>query len=250
MTATINSVARAALFSMQLPIHYYVEALHYGLTCLHELNLDVLKVTKKVRLTTNAFSEVTLPVDFENIVELSAKCGQYLIPYLRNPLLTSLANLNGSTQIPFTPPANTEVEETAWGYYYHYNDYGEHLGKKFSGKGERAGGFNVIPERGVIFLGNLTPAGTIVVLEYLSNYAATTTGGPITNYEYYLNSYAVDAITNYILWKMSSNTQRLHQQNLERIYMNSLRILRARMNELTVAQVKDIINMKRRMSIK
>lgn len=249
--STIDSITRSALFNMQLPIHYYVEALHYALTCLHELHLDSLQMTKTVRLTTNAFSEIELPDDYENVVGVSVQCGQYLIPYLKNPILTPLPNLNGSTQIPFTPPTNTETVETYWGYaYYYMNDYGESLGKKFGGNGSRGGGFRVIPERNVIFLGNLTPAGTTIVLEYLAKYSPTTVGTPITSYEYWVNSYAVDCITAYIEWKMSRNTQRLVQQNYENRYYNALRIFRARMSEITAAGIKDVINMRRQMAIK
>ena len=250
--STIDSITRSALFNMQLPIHYYVEALHYALTCLHELHLDTLQVTKTTRLTTNAFSEITLPADYENVVGVSVECGQYLIPYLKNPILNPLANLNGSTQIPYTAPTeNTEIIETYWGYaYYYMNDYGESLGKQFGGNGSRGGGFKVIPERNVIFLGNLTPAGTTIVLEYLAKYSPTTVGTPITSYEYYVNSYAVDCITAYIEWKMSRNTQRLVQQNFKEQYYNALRICRARMSEIGAKDIKDMINMKRQMAIK
>jgi hypothetical protein len=249
--SAIDSITRSALFNMQLPLHYYVEALHYGLTCLHELNLDSLQVTKTVRLTSNAFSEITLPDDYENVVSVNAQMGQYLIPYLKNPILTPLPNLNGSTQIPYTPTKNTEVTETFWGYaYYYMNDYGERLGKKFGGNGSRGGGFKVIPERNVIFLGNLTPTGTTIVLDYLTKYKAVTTGDPITGYEYYVNSYAVECITAFIEWKMSRNTQRLVQQNFKDQYYNALRIFRARMSEITAAGIKDAINMKRYMAIK
>ncbi len=233
-------------------MHYYVESLHYALNCLHELNLDVLQATKKERIEVNAFSEIELPADFENIVGVYAEYGQYRIPYLINHILTELPNLDGSTQIPFVAPSNTEICETSWGYFYYYfNDYGEYLGKNWGGYGNRTGGFAVIPERNVIFLGNLTPEGTIIQLEYISKYSPTTAGSPtITSYEYYVDQYAVDTITNYVLWKMSRNDSRLLQQNLERQYYNSLRILRARMNTLTAAEVKDIANLSRRMSIK
>ena len=253
MITTIDSITRSTLFSMQLSIHYYIEAVHHALNCLHELNLDVLQVTKKVRIQSNAFSEIVLPNDFENVVAVYAEYGQYLIPYLRSYILNELPNLNGSTQIPFEPPSNTDVCDTTWGWYYNYyfNDYGEYLGKNFQGYGDRAGGFRVIPERNVIFLGNLTPQGTTIQLEYIAKYAPTTTGSPtITSYEYYVNQYAVDTITNYVLWKMSRNDSRLIQQNLEREYYNSLRKLRGRMNELNTVTIKDIINIKRRMSIK
>lgn len=253
MITTIDSITRGALFSMQLPIHYYVEALYHSLNCLHELNLDVLQVTKKVRIESNEFSEITLPDDFENVVGVFAEYGQYLIPYMRNHILNELPNLDGSTQIPFTVPANTDICETSWGWFYSYyfNDYGEYLGKNFAGSGDRGGGFAVIPERNVIFLGNLTPEGTVIQLEYIAKYAPTTVGSPtVTSYEYYVNQYAVETITNYTLWKMSRNDSRLQQQNLERIYHNSLRILRARMNELTTAQIKDLINISRRLAIR
>lgn len=253
MITTIDSITRGALFSMQLPIHYYIEALYHSLNCLHELNLDVLQVTKKVRIESDEFNEITLPDDFENAVGVYAEYGQYLIPYMRSYILNELPNLDGSTQIPFTVPVNTDVCETNWGWFYSYyfNDYGEYLGKKFGGFGDRAGGFAVIPERNRIFLGNLTPEGTVIQLEYLAKYAPTTTGSPtVTSFEYYVNQYAVETITNYVLWKMSPNASRLVQQNLQQDYYNSLRKLRARMNELDVAQVKDIINLSRRMAIK
>lgn len=248
--STIDSITRSVLFDMGLSMHYYVYALNHGLTCLHELHQDTLQVTKKTRLTVNAFSEITLPTDFENVVGVYAEMSQYLIPYLINPILTSLPNLDGTTQIPYTPPPNTEIEETNWGLAYYYNDNGEFLGRNFGGKGSRGGGFNVIRERNVIFLGNLTPAGTVIVLEYLPKAQATTSGDPITSYEYWINDYAVETIRAYITWKMSRTGNRLVVQNLQQVYANAHRILRGRMNELDGTAIKDIITMKRRFAPK
>lgn len=159
---TVDQLVRGALANMQLPIHYYAQALSYALEFLQtNVEHDSLGTLTRVALTLDADREAALPSDFDQVVNVAYNRGNYLV-YI--PEERQLKDLDSSIDVG----DETLVVIPYTNYYYSnfVNTYGEHLGKYYglhSGAGEHYSIDNNKLICGYAFSENET-----VYLEYLS----------------------------------------------------------------------------------
>ncbi len=73
-TPTVDGIVRSSLMTLGLPIHYYVQFLHYALKCLNqELNMDTLPLIKTIEVTLDSNNELQIPRDFIDVIKLGRK---------------------------------------------------------------------------------------------------------------------------------------------------------------------------------
>jgi len=231
---TIDSIVRSALISQGLTIHHYYQFFHYAQKCFRELNLDTLKTVQVTELTIGNGNSVSLPSDFIDWVKVGIKVGQYVKPLVQLPSLMKTPNRDAN--------GNEITYPEMWrGYYLQVNgnDRGEHLGKDYGhGNGSSADSFTFVPGRNELRFDISYPKGNKILLEYIGYGTNANTTTSIT-------MYAQDTVENYIIWKYKCslrNSPVATQQMAMQEYYNSLRILRGRLNAVTV---QDIIRISR-----
>ena len=70
-TTSIDGIVRSNMMTMGLPIHYYVQFMHYALKCLNqELNMDSLPLIKTIEVSLDTNNEMSIPRDYIDIVKL------------------------------------------------------------------------------------------------------------------------------------------------------------------------------------
>jgi len=119
------------------------------------------------------------------------------------------------------------------GYYVNYNDHLEYTGRDYGGRMSRTDTFKVIKERNEIQLHEDLQA-TYIVLEYVSD------GSEIDNATQ-ITPYAKSTFEAFINWKHKENGRSYGEGERERAQQNfnkQHRILRARMSDLTLSDIK------------
>lgn len=229
---TVDSIVRSYLASRQLPIHYYVQALHFALKCLRELDLHVLQNVKATRITVDNFGEASIPTDYIDWVRMGAEVNRVVRNFTKNDKINILTKTDGQdNRIPYSDDSATLVyppsyEGLFWTNY--TSDYGENYGKFWGMKDlSRGDEFKIIPERRKIAVGGDLPAGSTLYLEYIyySPVSALSTVTP----------YAEETIEAYIALQFAkwSNNKLGEQDRLKAEFMNSRRKLKASMHEMT-----------------
>jgi hypothetical protein len=122
------------------------------------------------------------------------------------------------------------------GYTVRWNDHLEFTGRYFGARVDRSDSFKVIPERNEIQLHNNIQANDIV-LEYISD------GSAIDNATQ-INPYAKATLEAYINWKYKENNRSYSEgerDRAQRQFDHQHRILRGRMNDMTMSDLRAII---------
>lgn len=239
VVANIDSIVRRWLLEKGLPIHFYAEGLFHASTCLRELTIDTLQIVNTVRLPINSYYAVDLPEDYVDDVMCGVPVGQYVQPIPKQDTLSSLrlTDLNGEYTNYATEDTeaavldSTAVVALAW--YWNINDYGENIGRYFGmAGGASPNTYKVVKERRQIQLPE-SFIGSSVILVYISDGQSVDAATQIETQAFY-------ALQSWIAWKQSPNAQ--NQFSPEgRYFINEKRKLRARMNELTLNDIKDTI---------
>ena len=238
-TYTLDNIVRAALSERGYTMHWYLQFLQFGIDSFRELNFDVLKNVKSVRLPVGSYQAVTLPCDFVDFVRVGNELGQYIYPHGEKQDSFNRLNkfdANGG-KIPY---GDIESEngfvpndwQGFWGTTY-VNSYGEHTGRIFNNFSGFRDSFVVLRERNEIQL-DVSYAGKEIVLDYI-------TDGVSTDATTAVHPYAYDTIKNYIFWRMKENARQYNLQERQlakEAYYNSLRTLRARMFSIDVNDIK------------
>jgi hypothetical protein len=239
---TIDSIIRRYLLEKGLPIHYYAEALFNASTCFRELNIDTLQVVNTKRLPINAYFAVDLPEDFVDDVMVGVPAGQYVQPIPKKTTTTPLRLTDADGN--YTTYATQQVDGVdvvqydgnfipAIGWYWNINDLGESVGRYFGASGGAAPNtYSIVRERRQIQLPE-SFIGTSIILMYISDGQTIDSASQIDVQAFY-------TIQSWLMWKQSPNANNLYSPE-GRYYTNEKRKLRARMNELTLNDIKDII---------
>jgi len=243
---TLDKIVRRNLLAHRLPLHHYVEGLVHATTCLRELSLDSLLIINTVELTVNDYFAVDIPCDLVDWVRAGIKMGQFVQPITQRETINPLHNYNSQGQIiPYQQPATFNMEFPFWpGYWMFQNidDLGENLGRLYGyNTGIPANGFMFLPERNQIQLTETFNSNTLV-LEYISD-------GQNSDNATRVDVYAQNAIDSFINWKRSRNAD--IEKSLEGYaFYNQRRIFRARKNQLTPWDLRQILYRNYRASIK
>lgn len=242
ITTTLDSIVRRALLESNVSIHWYGEYLFHAATCLRELSFDSLQLINSANLPTDETASVQLPGDFVDDLAVCIPSGQSLSKLPKQDWITPL-RLNSSTTGAFVPydgnSDDNENGETVWGYpfggftfFWNVDAYGEGLGGNYGSKGGTSSGYKLIREQRRI---QLTEdfISTNVVLLYISDGQSIDAASQIT-------PMAWAAIQSYIEWKRSANKNNDFSPE-GRAFYNQRRLLRARLNDLDVTTIKNII---------
>lgn len=229
MTYTnIDSIVRSALMTQGVTIHYYLTFMHMALKCLREIHLHHLGAISSVELTVNQFREIQLPDNYIDWIKVGYKKARYVVPMGTNSSYNRLPRISDAGQQIAYDQLGGESTFDPYNAFY-YSQYGEDLGKAYGlGEGTRLDVFKVIPERGVVQIGESVSPGDKIVLEYLAQQDFTSASTLVS-------PYAEEAIESYIAMKFAEvkGSRVADIEMLRRNYSNARRMLRASNNELT-----------------
>jgi hypothetical protein len=237
-------------------MHYYFRFLKYGADAIRELSYDTCPTIIPVTLTLNNYFAVDLPCDFLDIARIGIPVGQLVHPISQRDSINNAINYSATTglPVPYTNPGHTgEINDpAAFPYYPGYwmfpniDDLGESLGRMYGfPNGYNGISYKFIRERNQIQFNENFPSQT-VVLDYIGSGECTTNATQVI-------PYAIATIEAYIDWKY-----KLHQRNsnmglteeAKRLFGAEWRKLRARMDELDLDQIRQILQRSYRSSPK
>lgn len=234
----IDSIVRRWLLEEGYPIHWYAEGLFHASAGLRELSFDSLQIVNSRQLPVNDYFAIDLPEDFVDDVMLGIPVGGEIqaVPknYSLNPLRATTSDgdyTQYNTATTINSVATAYLPYALW--YYNFNDYGEPTGRYFGARGGAIqNGYKVIKERRQIQVTESFTA-TDAILMYISD-------GQSLDAASQIDTRAFEAIKSYIAWKCSSNKNNNFSPEGQN-WHNQRRLLRARMNDFTVTDIRNII---------
>lgn len=238
---SLDRIVRSVLNQNGLTMHWYFPFLKLAADCLRDQHFDRLRVVqcKKLEVDTRDRS-VPLPCDYLDWVKVGVEVGQMVRPLVQMDSINRLNNYDENGQIT-TYGRATEDDYDVWNRAsldITHNIHGEHIGRLFNFRTNNSReGFKEIRERGVIQLSEEVSADYII-LEYISD------GTQLVDAASKINPYATRTIETYIEWKKSPNRNNIYSPEADQ-HFAAAKILRARMNPLTVADYRRIIKRNR-----
>jgi hypothetical protein len=238
ITTSLDIIVRRNLLETGHPIHYYTEYLYHSATCLRELSFSTLKIINSANLPVNDYGAIDLPDDFNDDLAVCLPIGQTLKPLPKQDWITPL-RIHDSTTGQFVPYQDNTPSGTFWGFplvgtiwFWNFNEFGEPTGRFYGARGGSNSGYKLLRERRQIQLSE-DLIGTNVVLLYISD------GQSIDNATQ-IDPKAFSTITAYINWKRSPN--RDNKDGAEgRNFYNQMRTLNARLDDLDIPTIKNIV---------
>lgn len=238
-TYTLDNITRNALADRGYTMHWYLQFLTYAIDALRQLNMDVLQNVKSVRLPVNSYKAAALPVDYVDYIRVGNEVGQYINPF--GEKRDSFNRLNkfdsqGNKASYGDIEAQNGILPNNWeGFWYtnYINDKGEHLGRIFNNFNGFRDSFAIIRERSEIQL-DTSYTGKEIVMDYIST-------GLTVDASNNIHPYAIDAIKAYIFWKMKEHGRQYgsgERAYAKDEYYNQLRVLRARMNNIDINDIR------------
>lgn len=237
-TRTLDKVVRDKLLEIGYPIHYYLPVLHHAQSCLDSLshNHNFGSNVKEAKFTPTTYGRVILSGEVIDVVGVFGIVGGERKEFKLNQELTIVQKVDGSTLLPWLEDDSTIPE---------YRNSGssgvleqvsaQELPTIYYPSSQVDYEYNVDLAQSQLVLGprvNLTE----VYIRYLSNGVSGTAANMV-------HPYAVDAIHAYIDWKLSESERRAQSETMRKKseFHNQQRILRAKMNPLTLAQMYSIL---------
>lgn len=241
---TIDKVVRGVLLQKGYPIHFYVQCLVYAARCFEEISFDSIGNIRSKKLEINEFGEVIIPGDCVDVIAAGLINGQYLQPTVHATGMNRLENFDSNGDratygegevLNGIVPANVVT----------WNGHGENVGRRFGHRGRRTDVFQVIPERNVIQFDEQVDAD-YAVIQYISD-------GSESDNATMIHPYAIQTLEDYIKWQLKENGRSYSEYDkdrMRRIFEHSHMVLRARMNPLTMDDIRAIIKKNTHGSIK
>jgi hypothetical protein len=238
VTTSIDSIVHSALMTLQLPLHWYIDGLHYGLKCVQEMGYRDLPNIKSVRLTISAAKTVTLPTDYVDWIRIGTDRGQYVSRYGADRNMNRLAPATGTSYGDVF--ADSTLFPYNWAYYpSHLTDYNEFNGRFFGQTPTPSNNFLEVRERGVIQMDSTAVVGTSITLDYIYFDSAAATS--------LVHPYAALVIEAYIVWKIKETSRGMQKVNrfeaprLKDEYHVALRQFRANIFNITIQDMERAI---------
>lgn len=236
---SVDKVVRRNLLERGLPIHYYFEEMLHVTSCLRQLTCDTLLIVNQVELTVNSYGAVDMPGDFKDDVGLFIPVGGVLHPIPKRESLNSARTHNSTgTFVPYADDINKQGVtifgfNTNWLWFWNINDYGEPTGRYYGAHGAgKQNGYKVVKERRQIQLTGTFTSDTAVLI-YISD-------GQSADNATQIEVDATDTLQGYVNWKSGPNA--LNENSPEaRSFWNQRRLLRARFNDLSITDLRDVL---------
>lgn len=243
-TVTLDAIVRNFIVKRQYTIHWYVPFIVYAKDCLRQLTEDDLLLINTKLLPVNDYNAVDLPADFLDYTMVGVKVGQNVKPLVETNKINPMINRNDDLEpIRYDESPVGDNEQIFYGqlspFYWStvfWNQWGEPTGRLFGlGAGATCDTFSVFPERNQIQLTESLSVDNIV-LEYISD-------GMNADAATRISPYAYDTIDAYIKWQMMCNTRTYslgEQEYAKQEYIDQRKILRARLNPMTIEMWKRV----------
>ena len=240
--ATLDSVVRRGLLEANLPIHYYFEYMIHSASCIRELSFDTLKIVNTISLPVNSYGAVDLPDDFVDDVAVCLPGGINLAPLPKQNSINPIRLHDSSTgaYVPQNTVSNTAgVDDSffwgsaGWMWYWNVNDFGEPTGRFFGSAGGTQRGYKIIKERRQIQM-SFDFAGDSIILQYISD-------GQSVDAASQIDTRAIQCIRAWQEWKKSPNANNEYSPEAM-TFWNRKKNLRARLNDMSITDIKNIIH--------
>jgi hypothetical protein len=219
-TKSINLIVRDTLLTLGLPLHYYTRFLHHALIITDELGLDFdMGNVKTTELSVTSYGRVILPADVIDIIDVSAKYGDRLVPFERDRQLNKKYNFDDSGNKIKYPDPITEQQ------------YRELYDRLYGKERDPHYRYDIDKTNSELVLGNKNDL-TKVTVTYTSSAVSKSSANTVT-------PYANDVITKYILLQYTIATGgKVGDRQLAMMeYNNSRRVFRSRMNAMDKAEI-------------
>jgi len=248
---SLHKIITGYLLQRRYPIHFYVEFLVYANRGFQELHFDSLKNVRTKKLPLNSYGAATLPCDYMDWSKIGVPNGQFIKPLANRPGLSRLNSFDDTGEKVAYPSEDDPAFRSPFGLYVglgysvRYNDKLENTGRLYGSRGNQSQTFGVFVERNEIQV-NIDVNATEMVLEYISD------GQEIDNATM-VHPYAIHTIEAWINWKHKENNRSYSEgerMRAQRQFELQHRILRARLNPISVADIKAIINRNNHAAIK
>tara|TARA_A100001201_G_scaffold101606_1_gene87243 strand:+ start:4305 stop:5063 length:759 start_codon:yes stop_codon:yes gene_type:complete len=236
-TRTLDHIVRNTLLDLQLPLHYYVRFLHYGIRCLEELNYDIPINVKITKLDVTSYQRAILPSDFVDVVDVSAKYGEHLLQLSLDPELNTSYNYEEGTtnKIKFPDPApvsfDNELIYSTVNNFGQYNEVGENIGRHYGLAADQKQSYNIDKINGELVFDNALSVSEVTVT-YVSDGITTSSANTVT-------PYAEDTINKYIKYQRSLNSNASANKIglLKQEFVLAKKKLKSRLNALSFADI-------------
>jgi hypothetical protein len=230
---SLDEAITSVLLKKGYPIHYYLQCLKYACDCLREINFDELALIKSEKILINEYKAIMIPFDYVDIVRIGVGSGQFIQPLVNRRGINRLNNRqDGGAIIKYGNPQGDELLYDSL--LSHHNQNGESVGKYYGFNARAiADGYTILKERNEIQLDENINAD-YVILDYISD-------GTEINAATHITPYAQATIEAYINWQLKENNRTYNEgekQRAENTYYHQRRILRARLNEITLDDIK------------
>lgn len=243
MTFTnLDTITRRTLIERRLPLHWYVEFLVHGASCLRELTFDTLKIINSATLIPNSAGQANLPCDFVDEVCVCITHGQFLSPMVHRDNITPLINYSQTGQpIPYGGSSDglgNVFLPDGWpinSWFWNIDDFGESLGRMFGTDTTlfNPNGYKIFKERRQVQFTETSTRCSYVLL-YISDGQTIDNASQIT-------PMAINALQAWTDWKRSKNAA--DPKSKEGFgYSNAKRNLRSRLSDIdSLEDIKQII---------
>jgi hypothetical protein len=247
---SVDTITRSILLKKQLPIHWYAQFLKHVCDGIRELSFDTLKVVNSVVLTINPNgSYANLPDDYVDFTLVGLPRGQFVQPVVQRNSISRLPAYNTTGQIiDYGKPENV-IDFPFWPGWYMFqtiDDLGENVGRLYGyNTGYNRGSYKIIRERGVIQFDEQFPSA-ICALEYISNGQNADSATRVDpQAQACVEAYADH---HFELDKIKANPAMI--QIKEREFGRQWRLLRARLSDATIYDIRQALYRAYSMTIK
>ncbi len=238
VTRTLDKVVRDKLMSIGYPIHYYLPVLHHAQQCLDELSQQFnfggnVKETKETPLS---YGRVNIPADAIDVIAVFGVVGGERKQFVLNENLTRFQKLNGVTPVRWLEDDDSLPEQNGTGSSALLEQTAPYeIPTVYYPNDEVVYEYNIDQTTSQIIFGPRVEV-TEVYLWYVSNGVSNTAANVV-------HPYAVETIHAYIDWKLSESERRAQSETMrkESSYYNKKRLLKGKMNPLTLVQLYHIL---------
>lgn len=237
-TRTLDKVVRDKLMSIGYPIHYYLPVLHHAQQCLDELSQqhNFGQNIKETKATPLPYGRVAIPATAIDVIGVFAVVGGERKQFVLNTELTHFQKLDGVTPVKWLDTDNSLSENHSSG---------------SSSLLEYAMPYEpptvYYPNTEVVYEYNIDYTNSQIIfgprVEVTEIYLWCLYDGVSKTAANLVHPYAVDTVHAYIDWKLSESERRPQSETMrkESSYYNQKRLLRGKMNPLTLAQLYHIL---------
>lgn len=247
---SLDAIVKNILMKRGYSFQWYIDFLVYCKDGMREIAFDdpIFSVRYTALPVNQDDNTVEIPNDFQDYTRVSAWVDGYLRPLVENNNLQLIPNYNNDFQVePYSDGVAIATQQqqnlmysnnfmTPYWYIVNWNNFGENTGRIFGGIGNYIDGFRIDKARNVIKIDDNLFIENIA-LEYISD-------GMDADSATQIDAYAQNAIEAFAMWQFYLHN-RTYSQNealsMYQLYTNERSILRARLSDLNIDNMKRLV---------